>query len=73
MATSDPRLELIQRARFLRNAAPQAFIDFHAAFAVYADAKTKELLVVTERFSQVQGQAQQCKALLDIFDGVKNG
>jgi hypothetical protein len=65
--------ELSKRARFLRNAAPQAYQEFHAAFAAYAGDATKILVETTENFQLYQGHAQQLRKLLLILDGAKNG
>jgi hypothetical protein len=71
MSTTD---ELLKRARFLRNAAPQAFVDFHVAFADYTKQQFEKLVFeTTERLQIAQGHAQQCKKILDILEGVKNG
>jgi hypothetical protein len=66
--------ELVKRARFLRNAAPQQFNEFFAAFVDYADGKYEGLVrAEASNFLQLQGQAQQCQALLQLLEGVKNG
>ena len=65
--------ELSTRARFLRNAAPQPFQDFLAAFANYTDRKFVDLVDATDNFQNVQGHAQQCKAILKVLEGVRNG
>jgi hypothetical protein len=71
LSTTD---ELTKRARFLRNAAPQQFNDFYAAFVDYTDRKYEGLVQAeTGNFLQLQGQAQQCQALLQLLEGVKNG
>jgi hypothetical protein len=65
--------DLTLRARFLRNAAPQAFEDFHRAFAIYTNRKFYDLVDTTGNLAQAQGHAQQCKAILQLLEGVKNG
>ena len=71
MSTTD---ELTKRARFMRNAAPQQFNEFFAAFVEYADRKYEGLVQAeTGNFLQLQGQAQQCQALVQLLDGVRNG
>jgi hypothetical protein len=66
--------ELLKRARFLRNAAPQAFADFHAAFAAYTEGQYETMVLTTaESLQNAQGHAQQCKKILNVLDGVKNG
>lgn len=70
MSTKD---ELISRARFLRNAAPQAFSDFHVAFAGYTQRKYMDLVNTTGDLQQAQGHAQQCQVILQVLEGVKNG
>lgn len=64
--------ELIKHARFLRNAAPQQFVDFQAAFVMYTNEQLQDLVKATDRFPQMQGHAQQCKAILDILDQAGN-
>jgi hypothetical protein len=65
--------ELIDRARFLRNAAPQAFTDFHAAFARYT-ATVAELMIAADGNLQLyQGHAQQCSKILRVLEDAKNG
>jgi hypothetical protein len=70
MSTKD---ELTKRARFLRNAAPQAYQDFQAALAAYAEDATKILVEATENFQLHQGHVQQLRNLLLILEGAKNG
>lgn len=70
MSTTD---DLANRARFLRNAAPQAFLDFHAAFAGYTQRKFMDLVDTTVNLQQAQGHAQQCRVILLVLEGVKNG
>ena len=65
--------ELADRARFLRNAAPQAFTDFHAAFAKYTFERYGILVGVADNWQLYQGHAAQCKAILEILEGAKNG
>lgn len=65
--------ELIKRARFLRNAAPQPFQDFHAALAEYYRASTEILVVTDENLQLYQGHAQQLRKLLMVLEGAKNG
>jgi hypothetical protein len=67
------REELAVQARYLRNAAPQQFLIFTAAFSAYT-LEAYDLMVQTSgNLPQAQGRAQQCKAILDILEGVKNG
>ena len=71
MTTTD---ELTDRARFLRNAAPQAYFDFCTAFANYTGQKFDVLTeVAPDRLHQSIGHAQQCKKILQILEGAKNG
>jgi hypothetical protein len=65
--------ELARRARFLRNASPQAFADFYAAFVDYTDRQYEVMVTTTENLQQAQGHAQQCKKILDVLESVKNG
>jgi hypothetical protein len=66
--------ELSKRARFLRNAAPQPFADFYAAFVDYTDRQYEVMVLTTaEALQNAQGHAQQCKKILDVLTGVKNG
>jgi hypothetical protein len=65
--------ELSEYARFLRNAAPQAFNDFCTAFLNYTGQKTNDLVKTagTENVLLVQGHAQQCLAILNVLEEVK--
>lgn len=65
--------ELVQRARFLRNAAPQAFLDFYAALSAYADDQYAVMVETTDNLKRAQGHAQQCKKLLKLLEAAKNG
>jgi hypothetical protein len=65
--------ELTKRARILRNAAPREFQEFHAAFIEYGERQTEILLQVTENWQRAQGHAQQCRKILDVLEGVRNG
>jgi ABC-type transporter MlaC component len=66
--------ELVKRTKFLRNAAPQQFNDFYAAFVNYADRTYKDLVhAEPNNFLQMQGHAQMCKVLVQVLEGVRNG
>jgi hypothetical protein len=65
--------ELYNRARFLRNAAPQAFLDFYAAFVDYTDHQYERMVDSAENLQLAQGHAQQCKKILQVLEKVKNG
>jgi hypothetical protein len=65
--------ELSKRARILRNAAPREFHEFYAAFIDYGERQTAVLLEVTDDWKCAQGHAQQCKKILDVLEGVRNG
>jgi hypothetical protein len=67
------REELLQRARYLRNAAPQAFMDFRGTFEKYAEESYQKLVNTTVDLQLLQGHAQQCNAILQILNGAKNG
>lgn len=59
--------DLTDQARFLRNAAPQVYDRFLAAFAKYTDEK-KQMLVETQGNLQLaQGHAQMCVNLLQAL------
>ena len=70
MSTTD---ELTIRARYLRNAAPQPYLDFVAAFSKYVDLKYRDLVDTTVGLQQAQGHAQQCRLILQVLEGVKHG
>ena len=61
------------KARFLRNAAPQAFNDFYGAFAEYTEHVTEILVLVDGNFQVHQGHAQQCVKILRTLEEIKNG
>jgi len=65
--------ELVVQARYLRNAAPQAYDDFCKAFAAYTRQTFDDLIETNQNLSVIQGQAQQCKKLLQLLEGAKNG
>jgi hypothetical protein len=65
--------ELSKRARILRNAAPREFHEFYAAFIEYGERQTAILLEVTDDWQRAQGRAQQCKKIVDVLEGVRNG
>lgn len=65
--------ELTQYAKFLRNAAPQAYADFCTAFEKYTGEAVKNMLNATTDLSVTQGQAQQCAKILKVLEDVKNG
>jgi regulator of sigma D len=65
--------ELAKRARYMRNASPQTYLDFCAAFTDFT-AKHFEILVnTTINLERAQGHAQMCKKILDVLEGVKHG
>jgi hypothetical protein len=64
---------LKNKARFLRNAAPQQFADFHGAFAEYARAAAEIMVFAIENTQLYQGHAQQCVAILKALEDAKNG
>ena len=65
--------ELADYTRFLRNAAPQEFGNFYAAFEKYTDGLVYALVTTTGDLSLARGQAQQCVNLLRMLEEVKNG
>ena len=64
---------LVKKARFLRNAAPQQFADFFGAFAEYAEAAAEIMIQATENIQRFQGHAQQAKNILALLEKAKNG
>jgi hypothetical protein len=64
---------LKNKARFLRNAAPQQFTDFYGAFAEYAEAAAEIMVMTTENIQLYQGHAQQCVKILKALEDAKNG
>jgi hypothetical protein len=64
---------LADYTRFLRNAAPREFADFCTAFAEYTGTVCNTLIYATDNLPLAQGHAQQCAALLKVFEEVKNG
>lgn len=61
------------KARFLRNAAPQAYDQFFGAFAEYTDQVAALLVEATDNWQLYQGHAQQCKKLLIALEEVRHG
>ena len=64
---------LLQKARFLRNAAPQQFSDFFGAFAEHTEAVAELMLKADENLQLYQGHARQCGNILKILEEAKNG
>jgi hypothetical protein len=65
--------ELAENMRFLRNAAPQEYERFVAAFANFTRSITDELIVTTVELPLIQGRVQQCVKLLRMLEEIKNG
>lgn len=66
--------DLVEQARFLRNASPQVFNKFVQEFGKYTASMVDELITTTEKLEVAQGRAQLCVKLLRAFEGVsKNG
>ncbi len=63
--------ELTRRARFLYHAAPREFQEFFAAFVNYTDQQYEVLVMVTDKWQQAQGHAQQCKKIVGILEEAK--
>lgn len=64
---------LVRKARFLRNAAPQQFSDFYGAFEGYSQVAAAILVMTTENLQLYQGHAQQCAKILKALEDAKNG
>ena len=64
--------ELVRLARALRNAAPQTFNEFHAAFAEYTRESTEILIAGDEKLTLLQGHTQQCLKILGILTEAKS-
>jgi hypothetical protein len=65
--------DLVTKARFLRNAAPQQFSDFLGAFAEYTRVSAEIMIDATENLQRWQGHAQQAKNILALLEKAKNG
>jgi hypothetical protein len=65
--------ELTKHARFLRNASPSAFQGFYAAFVDYTDRQYEILVDAGENLQVLQGQAKQCKKILEALERAKDG
>lgn len=56
----------------MRNAAPQVFEDFYKAFERYTEDIVFAVVNATsENLQRAQGQAQQCVAILRVFEEVR--
>jgi hypothetical protein len=62
---------LTDQARFLRNAAPQAYDKFLAAFAEYAAQMTNNLIETTEHLPVAQGHAQLAMKVLRALEAAR--
>lgn len=65
--------ELERQARFMRNAGQREFDNFYATFSAYTATTVNSLITATGDLTVAQGRAQQCVALMRMFEGVKNG
>lgn len=66
--------DIADKARYLRNAAPQLFDDFVAAIDKYTVQQASNLIHTTENIHLAQGHAQQCVKFLEALREVrKNG
>jgi hypothetical protein len=65
--------DLVRKARFLRNAAPQQFADFYGAVAEYARVSADIMIQATENLQLYQGHAQQAKNFVELLEKAKNG
>ena len=65
--------DLVDKARFLRNAAPQQFTDFCGAFARYTSTAAEILVKADGNLATFQGHAQQCVKILKALEEAKNG
>jgi hypothetical protein len=61
---------LTERAKYLRNAAPQQFDAFVAEVRIYTAAVTQSLIYTTDNVQVVQGQAQQCLKFIEALEEV---
>ena len=64
--------EIVRLARALRNAAPQTYNEFHAAFAEYTRESTEILIAGEDRLPLLQGHTQQCMKILALLTEAKN-
>jgi hypothetical protein len=60
------------QARYLRNAAPQAFAEFCKAFEAYKNEQILTLLLATDNITLAQGHAQQCVKIAKMLEEVRN-
>jgi hypothetical protein len=65
--------ELVAKARFLRNASPQAYDEFCKAVENYAESATATLIMASENTQLHQGYVRQCLAFMTAFEEAKNG
>jgi len=65
--------ELVIKARFMRNASPQAYDAFCKAFEEYAEGKTAGLIMATENVQLNQGYVRQCISILKALEEAKDG
>jgi len=62
--------DLVERARFLRNAAPEPYANFLAELRNYTLGVTQTLIFTTENVQIAQGHAQQCLKLTEALEEV---
>jgi hypothetical protein len=65
--------ELTKQARFIRNASPSVFLGFCTAFAAYTREQYENAVNAVENPQIAQGQARQCKKILDALEKAKDG
>ena len=68
---TDPIGVLVQRAQFLRNAAPVEWDHFKTALATYGQTQTNNAVDATSNIKRAQGVAQGHKKLLQLLDRIK--
>jgi len=72
-ARKAPAEELKEYTRYLRNAAPDAFTNFVAAFDNYAGSRIYRLVYAAEDLQLVQGHARECVELKKMFEEISRG
>lgn len=67
--------DLVDRGRFLRNAAPREFEAFMLAFDKYTATVFATMLTAEgpQELTRTQGHAQQCMKIQHLFGEIKNG
>jgi len=64
--------DLTTKARFMRNASPQAFDAFYAEFKAYTEQAASNLIMASDDLQLHQGYVRQCVTILNALEEAKD-